>query len=254
MEYTSNKLSKMSGISARTLRHYDDIGLLKPMRVASSGYRIYGQREVDALQQILFYRELDFALEDIKIMLSDSAFDRAQALSSHLSALHKRRERLDTLINNVAKSISAMKGDTTMSDKEKFEGFKQSLIDKNEKQYGAELREKYGNKAVDKSNTHLKGLTQMQYDEGERLRLMLEEALLVALETGNPASEIAQKACDIHRQWLCVFYPGYDREYHIGLGEMYVSDERFKAHYDKLGSGCAEFLRDAINIYCGKSL
>jgi len=136
-----------------------------------------------------------------------------------------------------------------MADK-KFEDFKQTLIENNERQYGAEVRAKYGEKAVDESNAHLKGITQEQYDESERLSLALEETLKAALATGNPAGELAQKACDLHRQWLTVFYPKYSKEYHMGLAEMYVADERFRAHYDKIADGCAVFLRDAINIFC----
>ena len=250
MEYSANKLAKMSGVSARTLRWYDEIGLLKPVRVASSGYRIYGQDELDTLQQILFYRELSFPLEEIKKLMSAPGYDKEQAFLSHLAELHIKRERIDTLINNVAKSIAAMKGETTMSDQEKFEGLKQSLIDENERKYGAEIREKYGDTAVDESNSKLKGLTQEQYDEGERLRIEMETALKAAFDVGDPAGELAQRACDLHRQWLCVFYPKYSKEYHMGLGEMYVADERFRANYDKLAPGCTEFLRDAINIYC----
>jgi len=137
-----------------------------------------------------------------------------------------------------------------MSDKEKFEGFKQAIINENEEKYGAEIREKYGANVVEASNAHMKGLTQMQYNQSERLRHALEDALLSAINIGDPASEAAQKACDLHKEWLSVFYPHYTKEYHISLGEMYVSDERFRAHYDKLAPGCAEFLRDAINIYC----
>jgi len=250
MEYTSNKLSKLSGVSARALRHYDDIGLLKPARVASSGYRIYGRAEVDTLQQVLLYKELGFALEDIKKLLQAPDFDREQAFLSHLTELHEKRERLDALISNVSKSIADMKGASIMSDKEKFEGFKQTLIDENERQYGAEIRKKYGDTAVNESNAHIKGLTQEQYDESERLSLALEEALKAALDTNDPAGEQAQKACNLHRQWLCIFYPSYSKEYHMGIGEMYVADEQFKAHYDKIAPGCAEFLRNAINIYC----
>jgi DNA-binding transcriptional MerR regulator len=252
MEYTGNKLSKMSGVSPRTLRYYDEINLLKPARVASSGYRIYGQAEVDRLQQILFYRELDFPLEEIKKLLSAQDFDRQQAFLSHLAELHIKKQRLDALIHNVTKSIAAMKGETAMSDQEKFEGFKKDLIEKNELTYGAEVREKYGDKTADESNAHLMGLTQAQYDEGERLRLAIEETLKTAFEIGDPKSEEAQKACDLHRQWLCVFYPSYSKEYHKGLAEMYVTDERFKAHYEKITPGCTEFLRDAINIYCAE--
>jgi len=251
MEYTVNKLSKISGVSARTLRYYDEIGLLKPVRIASSGYRIYGQWELDMLQQILFYRELDFPLEEIKSILYRADFDTEKSFKRHLAELNNKRKRLDMLINNVTKSMSAMKGETTMTNKEKFEGFKQSLIDENEENYGPEIRTKYGNKAVDASNARLKGLTQEQYDESERLRLAYEDKLKAALETGSPAGDLAQAACDLHKKWLQVFYPGYSKEYHMGLGEMYVADERFKANYDKIAPGCAEFFRDAISVYCG---
>lgn len=128
----------------------------------------------------------------------------------------------------------------------------QSLIDENERQYGAEIREMYGDQAVDESNAHLKGLTQEKYEEGERLRLAVEVALKAAFDTGDPAGSMAQIACDLHRQWLCVFYPKYSKTYHRGLGEMYVADDRFRANYDKLAPGCTEFLRDAINIFCGE--
>jgi len=143
-----------------------------------------------------------------------------------------------------------MKGEISMTDIEKFEGFKQSLIDENEENYGAEIREKYGNQTIEDSNATLKGLTKEQYDKSEHLRLTLEETLKLAFNTDDPAGEQAQKACDIHRQWLTVFYPDYSKEYHIGLAEMYVADDRFKANYDKLAPGCTEFLRDAIKIYC----
>ena len=250
MEYTVNKLAKMSGVSTRTLRYYDEIGLLKPTRVAPSGYRIYGQQQVDTLQQILFYRELGFPLDGIKALLYAPDFDREAAFAHHLSALQNKRERLDKLIVNLTKSIAAMKGENIMTDQEKFEGFKQKLIDKNEQTYGGEARAKYGDKAMDESNAQLKGLTKAQYDEGERLRIELEGTLKAAVATGDPASEVAQKACALHKQWLCVYSPQYSKEYHMGLGEMYVADERFKAYYDKLAAGCAEFLRDAINVYC----
>ena len=138
-----------------------------------------------------------------------------------------------------------------MTDCEKFEGFKRKLIDENERRYGREARAKYGDTAVDDSNEKIKGLTKEQYERGEQLRIEIEEALKTAFEIGDPAGETAQKACDLHRQWLCVYYPKYSAEYHMGLGEMYVADERFRANYDKLAPGCTEFLRDAINIYCG---
>ncbi len=250
MEYSINKLAKMSGVSTRTLRYYDEIDLLKPKRVALSGYRIYGQSEVDALQQILFYRELGFPLDDIRRFLRMPGFDREQTFLRHLAELHNKRARLDILIYNVTQSIAAMKGEVTMTNDEKFVGFKQSLIDDNERKYGAEIRQKYGDDEVNAFSEQFKGLTKEQYDESERLRLAFEEALRAAFESGDPAGEIAQKACALHRDWLCVFYPNYSKAYHKGLGEMYVLDERFRRNYDQLAPGCTEFLRDAINIYC----
>jgi len=124
MEYSSNKLSKMSGVSARTLRHYDEIDLLKPIRIASSGYRIYGQAEVDKLQQILFYRELGLKLKEIKIILSAPDFDKKQTLLNHLIKLHEKREHLYKLMQNVSRSLAAMNGEIDITDYEKFDGFK----------------------------------------------------------------------------------------------------------------------------------
>ena len=250
MEYTINKLAKTAGVTTRTLRHYDKIGLLKPSRINSSGYRIYTRREIDLLQQILFYRELGVNLEDIKAIMSSPNFDSIAALESHLTALLDKRNQINTLIANVRKSILAAKGESVMADNEKFEGFKQKLVDVNERQYGAEIRERYGNAAVDGTNKKLMGMSEGDYNKSEKLRLEFEETIKTAFEQGSPASETAQRACDLHRQWLCCFYDGYCKEYHTGLAEMYVRDERFKAHYERIAVGIAEFLRDAVYIYC----
>jgi DNA-binding transcriptional MerR regulator len=250
MEYSINKLSKLSGVSTRTLRYYDEINLLKPARVNPSKYRIYTKRELDTLQQILFFKELGFSLDDIKEIILVPGFDREQAFADHLVALQKRREQLDVLISNVTKSIAVMRGEGKMSDNEKFEGFKQSLINENEEKYGEEVRAKYGDEVVDDSNARLQGLTKEQYDKGQELYQQFEETLKEAFATKDPAGELAQEACDLHKEWLGVYSPTYNKEYHIGLGEMYVADERFKANYEKFGIGCTEFLRDAIKIYC----
>lgn len=250
MEYTINKLSKMADVSTRTIRYYDEIDLLKPARINSSGYRIYGQNEIDILQQILFFRELGFNLERIKEIISDADFNREKALSDHLRALLIKREQIDMLINTVTKTICTAKGEMIMTDKEKFEGFKQKMIDGNEQKYGTEIRGKYGDDTINASNAKLKGMSSEQYAEVERLRLEIDETLKMAFETGDPAGELAQKACELHKKWLCFYYDNYSKEYHKGLGEMYVADERFTAYYDKIAVGCAKFLRDAINIYC----
>ena len=251
MEYTIQKLGEMAGVSTRTLRYYDEIGLLKPARINSSGYRIYGQAETDLLQQILFYRALEVDLETIKKLVTSPDFDGIRALGEHHEKLLEKRKQLDRLIANVEKTIASAEGRAKMTNKEKFEGFKKGIVEDNEKKYGDEVRARYGDGAADRSNQKILNMTQEEYDKAENLAKGIRETLAAAYTTGNPAGELAQKAADLHRQWLCLFYDGYSGEYHAGLGEMYVADERFRAYYDVEQPGTAEFLRDAIKIYTG---
>lgn len=251
MEYTVQKLAQIAGVSTRTLRYYDEIGILKPARINSSGYRIYGQAEVDRLQQILFYRELGIGLESIKDIVTAPSFDGGKALREHREKLLEKREQLDALISNVDKTIALTEGRILMSDKEKFEGFKQKLADENEAKYGKEIREKYGDDTVNKSNQKMKGMSQEQYEEVTKLATEVIETLHAAFKTGDPAGELAQKAADLHRQWLCYYWESYSKEAHAGLAQMYVDDPRFTAYYDEKQPGSAEFLRDAVFIYTG---
>jgi DNA-binding transcriptional MerR regulator len=251
MEYTVQKLGKMAGVSTRTLRYYDEIGILKPARINSSGYRIYGQTEVDRLQQILFYRELGISLESIKDIVTAPDFDGAKALREHRERLLEKRVQLDLLISNVDKTIAVTEGRIKMSEKEKFEGFKKNMIEENDKKYGKEIREKYGDETINKSNNKLKGMTQEEYDKITKLTNEVTETLSAAFKTGDPAGDLAQKAADLHRQWLSFYWDSYSKEAHAGIAQMYVDDERFTAYYDKEVPGTAEFLRDAILIYTG---
>ena len=251
MEYTIKKLGQMAGISTRTLRYYDEIGILKPARINSSGYRIYGQDEVDRLQQILFYRELGVSLDSIKEIVTAPSFDKTKALREHREKLLEKRDQLDLLIANVDKTIAVSEGGSIMSDKEKFEGFKQKLVEENEKKYGKEIREKYGEDTVNKSNQKVQGMTKEQYNEVAKLSNEVMTTLQAAFQTGDPASELAQKAVDLHRQWLSYFWNKYTKEAHMGVAQMYVDDPRFTAYYDEKQPGTAEFLRDAVLIYAG---
>lgn len=249
MEYTVQKLGDIAGISTRTLRYYDEIGLLKPARKSASGYRIYSEKEVDKLQQILFYRELGLELEAIKQIINDPHFDGPSALKQHRRQLLAKRQQLDLLINNVEKTISAAEGKSRMADQEKFNGFKEKMISDNEKQYGTEIRQKYGDETVDASNAKMMNMTEAQYTEFTRLGEEIQHLLAEAFKTHDPASEIAQKIADLHKQWLMFTWPKYSKEAHAGLAQMYVDDERFTAYYDKDQPGTARFLRDAIFIY-----
>jgi len=251
MEYTVQKLGKIAGVSTRTLRYYDEIGILTPARINSSGYRIYGEKEVDRLQQILFYRELGVSLESIKEIVTAPSFNAANALIEHREKLLEKRNQLDTLIANVEKTIAITGGKIKMSDKEKFEGFKKNMIDDNEKKYGKEIRAKYGKDTIEKSNAKVMNMTEEQYDEVTKLASQVTTTLAEAFKNGDPASVIAQEAADLHKKWLTYYWSEYTKEAHAGLAQMYVDDERFTAYYDKEQPGTAAFLRDAVFIYTG---
>ncbi|MFA7559950.1 MAG: MerR family transcriptional regulator [Sphaerochaeta sp.] len=250
MEYTSNQVTIISGVSARTLRYYDEIGLLKPARIAPTGYRIYLQAQLDTLQQILLYREMEFPLKEIKKLLTATDYNREHALVNQLAELRKKRARLDTLIETITKSIATLRGEIAMSDTEKFEGFKRAMIENNEQHYGSEIREKYGDAAVHDANATVMGLSPEKYQKAQSLSDQITETLRIALSEGNPASELAQKACALHEEWLKYFLPRYSKEIHRGLAQTYVTDPRFKKYYDEIAIGCAEFFCAAIDIYC----
>lgn len=251
MEYTVQKLSQIAGISTRTLRYYDEIDILKPARINSSGYRIYGLEEVDRLQQILFYRKFGISLEKIRNIVTDPHFDRVQALREHRERLLEKKQQLDLLLENIDKTIAFGEGKIVMTDQEKFEGFKQKLVDDNEARYGHEVRKKYGDAAVNEANQKVKNMTKEQYDEVTKLETEVLAMLDAAFQTGDPAGELAQKAAELHRRWLSFYWGHYSKEAHAGLAQMYVDDERFKAYYDKKQPGAAAFLRDAILVYTG---
>lgn len=251
MEYTVQKLGKIAGISTRTLRYYDEIKILIPARINSSGYRIYGQKEIDKLQQILFYREIGVSLENIKKIINTPNFDEDIALRNHLEKLLEKREQLDLLIKNVNKTIATREGEIIMNNKEKFEGFKQNMIDDNEKKYGEEIRLKYGEKQIDKSNRKIKAMSKEKYAEIKKLSEDVISILNEAFITGDPAGELAQKAVELHRKWLSFYWDSYTKEAHVAITQMYVDDERFTAYYDKKQSGVTVFLRDAVLIYTG---
>ena len=252
MEYTISKLAKLAGVSARTLRYYDEINLLKPTRINSSGYRIYSQKEIDRLQQILFFRELDLDLETIIQIMNEPNFDHLTALNRHYHELVRKRARLDKLIETIDKTIAYQKGEISLSNAEKFEAFKEKMIAENENKYGEEIRGKYGDKTVDDSNAKLRGMSKEDYDAMEKLGAEIFELLPKAFATGNPDSELAQLLAAKHKEWLTYSWPTYSKEAHKGLAEMYVADERFKAYYDKDIEGGTEFLRDAIINYVDK--
>lgn len=250
MEYTVKALADLAGVTPRTLRWYDRQGLLKPLRTTAAGYRLYGPGEVDRLQDILFYRELGLELAAIRKILDDPAFDRQAALQSHLGELEARRDRLESLILTVRKTIDETRGGTKMSDKEKFEAFKRGAVEANEARYGREIREKYGDETVDRANANILALTEEEYTQWKALGEEINAALARAVRDGaDPAGREGQRIAALHRRWLSYSWEAYTPQAHRGLGQLYTGDQRFTAYYDREVPGCAVFLRNAIAAY-----
>ena len=250
MEYSIRALSRLSGVTTRTLRWYDQIGLLKPARVAETGYRYYGPVEVDRLRDILYYRALGVELARIKECLDDPSFDRLTALRGHLDALRARQSQLDSLIRSVQDAIRCEERNEMMSDQEKFEAFKAQTMARYEAAYGDEARQTYGDEPVQQAKATLLNLSREQCGEwtrlGEDIRRRLDDAVRGGL---SPSGEEGREITALHRRWLTLTGTVYDAAKHRGIAQLYVTDERFTAYYDRAVSGCAAFLRAAVEAH-----
>ena len=253
MEYNISQLSKLSGVSARTLRYYDEINLLHPLRTNEAGYRFYGDKEVNLLQQILFYRERGLSLEKIRLILYDENFDMLKALNEHLTELENRRERLSKLIDTVKDTIASVKGEFIMRDSEKFEAFKKDVVDQYEKLYGEEAREKYGDSEVDMAVNKVLSLSKEDYEKFQTLGKKVMEALKAAvISKASPESETGRSVASLHKEWLGYSWKDYTEQKHKGVVSLYVQDERFKKYYDREQNGCADFLLAAVDFWAEK--
>lgn len=251
MEYTVKKLAQLSGVSSRTLRYYDEIGLLKPARINSSGYRIYGAKEVDRLQQILYYRKMEMKLEDIQRLLNQPDFDSQKALEDHYQALLEKRQQIDLLLHTVAETLRYYKGERTMSDTEKFAAFKQEKFSENQRLYGEELKESYSKESLNASEKNW-----LAIDETSYKRMQEAEATLIAslnqllTQEIDLNSDLAKVAFEAHKEWLSIAAPFYTAEYHRNLAEMYVNDDRFAQYYnEKTNQDSVELLKQIIDFY-----
>lgn len=237
------ELAKESGISVRTLHYYDAIGLLKPERINAAGYRVYGPLAIKRLQQILFYKEMDLALDTIRGLLDDPDFDEKQTLNQHKEALLLKRARLDGLLGLIDQILE---GGNNMSLKE----FDMEAIRAHEKKYADEAEKKYGASDAYKESKRRTG----KYTAQDWQCIQAEsEAIYMALAEkrhGEPGDVQVQ---ELVQQWQALisrwFYPCSD-EILQGLGEMYMQDERFKENIDEYGAGLTEFFSQAIAYYC----
>lgn len=241
--FTVKQLSRLAGVTPRTLHHYDAIGLLKPSRIGENGYRYYGDESLLHLQQILFYRELDLPLEEIRTIMGRHDFELVPALEHHKTALAKRVERLKRLIETVDKTISHIQGENTMSKKQLFAAFSEEEQEK----YAAEAEQMYDPATVKESQRKWKSYTaadkQRILDEGNAVY-----ADMAGIIAKGPASPEAQACVERWRKHMDYFWtPNLDQL--LGLAEMYSTDTRFKANFDNFDPNLAAFMKDAVEVY-----
>ena len=253
-QYSVGALANMAGISVRTLHHFEAQGLLHPKRLAN-GYRVYGTADTNRLQQILLYREMGVSLSDIRQILDNPSFDQKAVLAQHLKELQARKTHIERLIESVAKTLESLEGGTPMSTEEKFEAFKQDLIDKNEKKYGAEVRKRWGDTIADASNEKMKRLTKSEWQHLDEIEKELRAELIAAVKEGNATGAHALHAAQLHAAYLCLSWPDglYSAKAHRGLAHAYLTDERFKSYYDAWIPGATEVLVDAIDHLLSES-
>ena len=223
MEYSIREVAEMTGVSTRTLRYYDEIGLLKPLYTNDSGYRYYGEEELNRLQQILFYKERGIRLQCILEILDKEEFDILGALYEHLFELQNQKIRIEKLILTVNKTIDSLEGRKKMSNAEKFEAFKQKQIQENEEKYGTEIREKYGEDSVRESNAKMMKMTEEEYKKFQNAEALIKEKLQEAVRShADPSGEIGEEITELHKNWISMTWGQYRPEAHKGLEEMYV--------------------------------
>lgn len=248
--YTIHNLTKISNTTVRTLRYYDQIGILKPVMRNSAGHRVYGEKELLKLQQILFYKELDIELKEIKMIIENPKFDLENALKLHRLSLLKKKKKLIRLIETIDKTIIFI-NDKSMNKKiteeDLYKGFETIEI-------GTELQKEAKEKWDDKYEESMKNIKKMSKIEWANLMKEGEEitkSISNLSNTKKPQDIEVQELIAKHYNHIQKFYK-LTKEIYQGLGEMYVSDERFTKFYDKYKPGLAVFMKDAMIEYSKK--
>ncbi len=243
-ELSIRQLARLARVSVRTLHYYDQIGLLKPPRKEENDYRLYNSASLIRLQQILFYKELGFALKDIKSILDQPGFDYLSALENHKQVLLARIDQTHRLIETVDKTMKHLKGQISMSNNEYFTGFSEEQQAKYEK----EAADKWGPEIVRDSNKKWASLSRQEkqkfFSNGERITLALRDSL-----DENPSSPRVQVLVKEWREYINFFYD-CTPQILLGLGRMYTEDSRFRAFYEKVDPRLPDFFFKAIQVYC----
>ncbi len=245
--YQIKELSELAHISTRTLRYYDQIGLLSPRRYQSSKYRVYDHHDVDKLQHILFYKALGIELKEIKKLLNHKSVNRINILKEQLHDMIQKKNQLDYLILNLTQTIESIERNIEMTDKDKFKGFKEETIQANDNLYHDEVIEKWGKTDYEKSKQAMKNMTEDEFkafmDLGEQIKKELKIASDQNLSYSSPQ---VQNIAKMHQTWLTTAWGTYDKDAHLSIVTMYEADERFKSYYDSEKEGLAHLLNQAV--------
>jgi DNA-binding transcriptional MerR regulator len=245
MKYTVKKLAEMAGVSVRTLHYYDQIGLLKPRTIGENGYRYYGEKEVLKLQEILFFKELDFPLEQITDIMNNRKYDRNQALQDHKAMLEIKEQRIVGLLMTVTQLIESEKGGETMNIDDVFNSFGDDQL----KQYQEEAKNRWGNTdAYRQSLARTKHWTKQDYEDFKMKSEVFVNKLAAAMNKDIKSPDV-QALVQEHYDSIKYFYDA-PTEMYRNLADMYIADSRFTEYYDKHKSGLAQWLHDAIHYYC----
>jgi DNA-binding transcriptional MerR regulator len=246
---TVRQLANMAGVSVRTLHHYDHIGLLRPSARTAAGYRLYGTKDLLRLQQILLFKELDLPLEEIRRILDDPGFDPVQALAQHRRTLELRAERLAHLLHTIDRTIARLtEVDMSLTDEELYEGLPKEQVER----WKREVDERYDPKLVAESNRRVHAMGKEQWNavkaEGDAISRRMAELMGRAPSDPEVQATIARQ-----HAWIENFYP-CSAEVFQGLGQLYAENPEFRANYDKVRPGLADFMRDAMAYYADHTL
>ncbi len=249
MEWSIHHVARSAGTTTRTLRHYDDIGLLEPSRVGGNGYRYYDEHALVRLQRILLLRELGLGLPAIAEVLEGQR-DTAAALRTHLLLLEQEHERIERQILSVKTTLRKIEGGEHLMAEEVFDGFDHT-------QYKDEVIERWGREAYERGDEWWRSLSAAEKEKFQQRQLDIASDFGRAHAAGQPPdSEEAQAIVRRQHEWITVGWQGRrpSAEQFAGLGQMYVDDPRFTANYDKHGEGTAAFVRDAMAVYAERNL
>lgn len=243
--YTVGGVAELSGVTIRTLHHYDEIGLLSPGGRSASGYRLYEETDLDRLRHILFYRELGFDLKEISTIMDDPNTDLLGHLRRQRGLLVERIERLNAMVDAIDHEMEARTMDIRLTQEERFEVFGEFRPE----DHAEEAERRWGETESYKESQ--RRVSKYRKEDWQRLKAEEEEVrarLAAAFEGGlAPDSEEAMAAAEAHRQHIGRWFYECGHDMHRGLTDMYVGDERFRSHYDTQTPGLAAFIREAAH-------